>query len=350
MPRLLLGVGSALAGGLTFIMLLALGVSQALPGAGAIAFFWYRDGVTDIYALDVSRGTLQNMTRSGMVTGIYSLSPDGQQLAFEVVRDNGRVQLHVMDTYCPNLTAVCGGSPESLVDSPADTRNPVWSPDGSHIAFFYDVTYDQTGGEIFVMNLADRTRFRLPYRSTLMYPFSWSQDSRLFIVTYDGTNQEVYSVDVDDNDTHLVTTLAVDAGVPVWSPDGSRFAYLQNSNGGVGELRFTNADGSDANISVSNVDANVSLSWSSDGSQIAFVTVREDGDYLYVMNADGSNIRSTATGNLLYSSLSWSPDSRQIAFNRFVDGREDIFLLDSASLDIRRLTNSGATGFPTWLP
>jgi TolB protein len=168
--------------------------------------------------------------------------------------------------------------------------------------------------------------------------------------TYDGSQHEVYSVSIDGSGAHTVTTLALGAGVPIWSPDGSRFAYLQNPSGGVGELRFTYADGRDANISVSNVDANVSPSWSPDSRQIAFVMVRQDGDYLYTMDADGSNIRSVAAGDLLYSSLSWSPDSHWIAFNRFQDGREDIFLLDIPAGDIRRLTNSGAIGFPTWMP
>jgi Tol biopolymer transport system component len=351
MPRFILRVSIPMVIIGALVVLLALGFSRVLPGAGAIAFFWYRDGVPDIYALDLGRGTFQNLTRSGSITGIFAISPDGQQLAFEVVRDNGRVQLQVMDTYCQSLIAGCNGSPQSLADSPADTRNPVWSPDGRQIAFFYDVTYDQTSGEIVVMNLADRTRFRLPYPSTLMYPFSWSPDSqRLFVGTYDGSHHEVYSVSIDGSGAHTVTTLALGAGVPIWSPDGSRFAYLQNPSGGVGELRFTYADGRDANISVSNVDANVSPSWSPDSRQIAFVMVRQDGDYLYTMDADGSNIRSVAAGDLLYSSLSWSPDSHWIAFNRLQDGREDIFLLDIPAGDIRRLTNSGAIGFPTWMP
>ena len=58
---------------------------------------------------------------------------------------------------------------------------------------------------------------------------------------------------------------------------------------------------------------NMFPAWSFDGKQIAFVSIRENGqEFVYRMNADGSALeRVTGTPDKV-STPSWSPDGRRI--------------------------------------
>lgn len=64
------------------------------------------------------------------------------------------------------------------------------------------------------------------------------------------------------------------------------------------------------------------VSWSADGSQLAFAVSTEVGfgaqpGPLYVMNADGSDLRTLTDGVQVVSGVSWSPDGTSIAYNSF---------------------------------
>jgi TolB protein len=70
-------------------------------------------------------------------------SPDGTKLAFESYR-NMNSDIYIQDLHgTPN-------SPHRLTDDPQDDRNPVFSPDGTKIAF---IANRDGNAEIYVMNL-----------------------------------------------------------------------------------------------------------------------------------------------------------------------------------------------------
>ncbi len=81
-------------------------------------------------------------------------------------------------------------------------------------------------------------------------------------------------------------------------------------------------------------------SWSPDGSQIAFVDFVDGRQEIFVMNADGSaRTRLTSNGDL---SPSWSPDGRQIAFTSNRDGNYDLYVMNGDGSGQTPLTNSVA--------
>ncbi len=87
--------------------------------------------------------------------------------------------------------------------------------------------------------------------------------------------------------------------VDIWSPDGSKVAFVKCPEGPSGELYVVNADGSgEVNVSnnaspdviVCGSDApNGSFDWSPDGTRLVFYSFR-DPNGLYVVNADGSGL------------------------------------------------------------
>lgn len=99
--------------------------------------------------------------------------------------------------------------------------NPIWSPDGTKIAFIS--TRDGVLGELYVMNADGSAETRLTTTESLggvRYQPDWSPDgsSIVFVVN----QRELYLISPDGTGFALVATLGRD---PVWSPDGSRILY-----------------------------------------------------------------------------------------------------------------------------
>jgi RTX calcium-binding nonapeptide repeat (4 copies)/WD40-like Beta Propeller Repeat len=119
---------------------------------------------------------------------------------------------------------------------------------------------------------------------------------------------------------------------PSWSPNGLAVA--------LGSIRGMDV----RNLSRSTLGDDRMPAWH--GDTIAFISNRDRspldlyGFALYTMSSDGSNQRWRAADLHPYSGLSWSPDGSQIAF---ASGREcfrwGIYVIDLQTESVRRVTN-----------
>jgi Tol biopolymer transport system component len=91
---------------------------------------------------------------------------------------------------------------------------------------------------------------------------------------------------------------------------------------------------------------------SPDGRQIAFFSIYEGDDQLYVMNAAGDNRRRLTSQEISPEfPPTWSPDGTRLAYVAKVNGRNDIFVVDVQEGVIRNLTDNAADDeLPTWSP
>jgi TolB protein len=109
-----------------------------------------------------------------------------------------------------------------------------------------------------------------------------------------------------------------------------------------------NADGSSlAQITDSGAD-DIEPAWAPDGKQIAFTSLRDGNQEIYVMNADGSKPRKLTDDPATDSSPRWSVDG-QILFTSYRGGQSDIYVMDAAGRNVRRLTTMGASR-ASWSP
>jgi Tol biopolymer transport system component len=259
-----------------------------------------------------------------------------------------------------------------LTDHLAEDFDPVWSPDGSMIAFR---SHRDGNEEVYVMNVDGSDERNLTANPWSDYSPEWSPDgSRIAFATDRDANSggnDIYTVNVDGTDPQRLTVAGGIDEYPSWSPDGRLIAYActggRRNPDGVGdfEVCVMNADGTDQRQLTDAEGVSDFPAWSPDGSTIAFMTTRggwptlpgyvplgyevgEFGEYeIYVMDANGENPRNvTNNGREGEQFPAWSPDGSYLVFSRYgclivstPDGSESVQITEGALC---------SDGFPDW--
>ena len=160
-------------------------------------------------------------------------------------------------------------------------------------------------------------------------------------------------------------------GLPVWSPDWRRIAFVQQRGASRGypvygrhsDIYVINADGSGRRRLTRSPQNDSDPVWSPDGQKIAFVRVDRGLADIYVVNADGSGLRRLAhaiaftpmpggSGGGWRANPAWSPDGRRIAFVSNRRGNFDIFVVNvDDGIGLRKLSRSPRNDYdPAWSP
>lgn len=237
-------------------------------------------------------------------------------------------------------------------------RNPVWSPDGSMVAYSeYRAT---TGYNTYTIELNGSSSTTIDELEDIPSFYGWSPNNAQLLF---GDNRnprdifegDIYVMDFDGNNEILLTDNDLNDDKATWSPDGSQIAFVRNeeTDSISSAIYIMNADGSDqiplTDSSSFNAYAPV---WSPDGSQIAFLAIIDNGVSIYVMNADGTDQQHLLTPNSVNRTLTWSPDGSQIAFSGLsVDRNRDIFIVNADGTNLTQITNTlEDENHPVWRP
>jgi Tol biopolymer transport system component len=290
-------------------------------------------------------------------------------------------------------------------------EKPIWSPDGSKVAFVSDFTAKSGHGEknVFVMqaagtgdeiNLATQIT---PYTSgaKTISNLAWSPDGSRIAYTR-GTNAGDDSVWVVNADGTSTFPLEIGGGGdkqhPTWSPDSSKIAYavvknapeqifIAPSTGGIGQplahgvghepnwsptgstiafddynsgfgyvdLDIVNVDGSGSPLIVtpSPYTEWTFNAWSPDGGRIAYRATEPEATVYRVMNADSSGDHALASpGKGDARSASWSPDGSRIVYEGALIGdinARNLYLVNAdGSGGAQPLTSDGKSEDPAW--
>ena len=254
------------------------------------------------------------------------------QLAF-VHRESdafGNSEIYVLDTK--------GGGKTRLTTNTAREFTPVYSPDGTKIAFNREENC--TSRNVTVMN-ADGTGQKIIAPG---FEYHWSPDSTRIAYVNSGA---VYVARPDTGERRRVTPTTKSAQYVSWSPDGSKLAYLGGDvTGGSttpAEVNVINADGT-GNVKLTNTGASkFEIVWSPDGGKLAFVQRIASSIYhvFVVSPAGGAPVRISSL-DADYYDLAWSPDGTRLL--TVLDRRSlgsSLYWLYPAGGAPRRITDNG---------
>ena len=287
-----------------------------------------------------------------------NISPDGSRVAFTTFRHKPGWYFGGSRTLEIGTSALDGSDYRRLTDHEALDENPVWSPDGTRIAFVsnraaYKSKVDTLSVDDFsIYTMAeDGSDVQIVTPSWLPItqdPPVWSPDGRLlaFLVWEPGTEEErsdrtvLHTIAADGSDLRRIAKWPGPSSYgtrPAWSPDGTRIAFATQERNEPATIYTARPDGSDVQeVAKPTRPAAVAegaphdgyywlsqLSWSLDGSEIRFLGVRssqtlkgsrEIENGIHAIKVDGSGARTIA---VLYSLdgvwVVWSPDGSRIA-------------------------------------
>ncbi len=251
------------------------------------------DGKTQVWTLNRLGGEAQQLTRIVQGVSGHEWSPDGKRLLLEIrdpkpeeltedKEDDKKVKPIVVDrlqfkrdyqgylnryrmhiyTYSPgDSTAI------QITSGDFDDSNPVWSPNGTSIAFVSNRSENPDG----------------------------NSNSDIWIVSADNTDKGQKLLQVTKNENADQS--------PAWSPDGNLITYTTIRDKGAiwyatQKLAIIPAIGGQPRLIVDDLDRNISIpKFSSDGKTIYFILEEKGTSIIASVSPSGKNFKRVVQGN-----------------------------------------------------
>ncbi len=276
-----------------------------------------------VYVVDVNGAGLLRLSQG--IGYFPAWSPDGSEIAFincERETVSSRSERCAVFEVQPNGSGLHRLGPWGPGrDFSGPVGEPVWSPDGSQIAFPYceAVTASSERCAVFVVEQSGAGLRRLTAWGIEGEPI-WSPNGEWLAVGSDHSPLALYVVNADGSGLRRVAQLPgavgfpnvpLSAGAPAWSPNSQELAFVRGHN-----VYVAREDGT----RLHRLTEGEYPVWSPDGKRIAFLDFRarrsscESTYAIFAIAADGGNRRRLTPEALYAGPPVWSPDGRLIAY------------------------------------
>lgn len=198
---------------------------------------------SEIFVMDLAHASAQPQKISRGHDAIWS--PDSRRLAFIATGANKRQpQLYVV--------GAAGGRPTRVTNLTGTLTDPQWSPDGKSLSFLLvenaprkpgptEVVKLPTGvvgkhgfaQRLAVVKLASGSLHVISPRDLYVYQYAWSPDSNKVVATAaqppgddNWYSAKLYVFNIGSGEAKCILKPGMQIGVPRWSPDGEKIAFI----------------------------------------------------------------------------------------------------------------------------
>ncbi len=298
---------------------------ERVGGSGVIAFASDRgeDGIVQIWTMRVLRDALGEVYTDALTQLTFDegdkdqpvWSPDGSQIAYVAPGgvSNG-LDIWVMDAD--------GSNQKNITMTAGDEFDPVWRPDGSLIAFTHHLR-DAGGAPVYALTWiepdgAGRERLSVDF---IEWDPTFAPDGQYLLYTIHASSHDYlyFRSALDDFEEPKGFDLRAlfgefgEVSDPAWAPLGEQFAYTEHKN--------------KQQVIV----------------LVTYQSMEPNGLHQpteYVLTDSGSD-----------TDPAWSPDARWLAFTSLRDGDPEVYLMTTTGRPQINLSQSGGVDrSPDWLP
>lgn len=243
------------------------------------------------------------------------ISPDGQHIAFGWQGLEGQN----WDIYVKSVDA---DNPRRLTTDPGVEALPAWSPDGRFLAF----VAGPKGCGIYRVPLTGGPRVKLADCLSNPRHLNWSPDG--LRLAFDGRISEsaiqaLYWVSIDGGSaTRILEPLPGSKGdwQPVFSPDGSKLAFLRGQTADLHHVYLHDLSGSTTKrLTTHEVGRIRGLDWMADGNALVYSYNRDGRFALWRIDLDGGSPRRLPITDAWVTYPSLARKANALIYKNYVD-------------------------------
>jgi Tol biopolymer transport system component len=269
------------------------------------------------------------------------ISHSGKKILFVHYTDNSFYELYAINIDGTNLTLIdsanryCGNANWSFDDSKI-----IYSKNRSELIDENDlILYDFTTNEKCTLTTTGNN-----------HSAKFSLNNKIVYSNQDNYQScDIYVMNIDGTSKLLIISNACN---PLYSPDGSKIAYISVGEQGSPQIFTANVDGTDSKqlteTYLPNWDSgfptygNYDPHWTPDGKMIVYVSeINEGTPEIYIMSSDGSNQKRLTNTERRNESPELTFDGKFILFssNRISNMNSEIFVMNINGKNQKPLTN-----------
>ncbi|MCL4251295.1 MAG: PD40 domain-containing protein [Anaerolineae bacterium] len=229
-------------------------------------------------------------------------SPDGSRIAF-VGHDEGNPEVYVYDLSARYT------QPVNVSNSPEDDYAPLWSPDGRYLVFRHrQVNYAWQPVQPIIVDLTSGNHLPVTTEFLSIRNMQWTPDSQSLLYA---TNRGVYRYALGSGETRTLWQLPGYASIffgVVASQNGRRALITPHEQTAI----IIDTESGQTSAALDGLGPGFSTSWSPDGNRLAFL----DAGFPNPIHLDTYDISSGRRAELMQVEggwiplIAWSPDGR----------------------------------------